>query len=93
MPIILNLTTCEYFIANNAEEQMYYLQKLLNHKPPTETLDWKWHSTFTVFKSVIRWNRTDKIVTVPSTAENHVFTYKNKYHLISINNYSEEVLV
>lgn len=90
MSIILNLTTSEYFIVNNAEEQMYYLKKLLNHKPPTESLDWKWVSTYTVFKSVIRWNRTDTIVSVPSTAENYVLTScKNKYHQISINSSGE----
>ena len=53
MPLILNLITREYFIANNEEEQNMYLKKLLNHKSPTLSLDWKCISTHTIFKSVI----------------------------------------
>ena len=82
MPIILNLNTTEYFITNNEQEKTYYLKKLLNHTPPTESLDWKVnvYNTHTYFKSVIRWDRTDKIIIVPQNTEPFIlntFKYKN----------------
>jgi hypothetical protein len=82
MPIILNLNTTEYFITNNEQEKTYYLKKLLNHTPPTVSLDWKVnvYNTHTYFKSVIRWDRTDKIIIVPQNTEPFIlntFKYKN----------------
>jgi hypothetical protein len=86
MPVILNLNTNEYFIANNEEEKTYYLKKLLNHTSTTISLDWKVkYHTYEYFKSVIRWNRTDKIIIVPQNTEAFIlntFKYKN----ISIDN-------
>lgn len=90
MPIILNLTTREYFISNNEEDQNIYLKKLLNHKPPTLSLDWKCICRYTKFKSVVEWNRTNKIIIVPSTIESFVL-YNTNYEHISIN-YSGKVL-
>ena len=81
MPFILNLNTNEYFITNNEEEKTYYLKKLLNHTQPIESLDWKIkYHIYTYFKSVIRWERTDKIIMVPQNTEPHIlntFKYKN----------------
>ena len=85
MPIILNLITREYFISNNQQEQNIYLKKLLNHKPPTLSLDWKCVSNYIVFKSVIQWNRTDNIIIVPLNIELYILNNKNYQH-ISINN-------
>jgi hypothetical protein len=79
MTIILNLITNEYFISNDEKEQNIYLKKLLNHKPPTLSLDWKCVSTYTVFKSVVMWDRADKIIIVPSCIELsilHLFTFQ-----------------
>jgi hypothetical protein len=83
MPLILNLNTNEYFFTNNEEEKTYYLKKLLNHTQPSESLDWKvtyHYHIYTYFKSVIRWDRTDKIIIVPKTTEPYIlntFKYKN----------------
>ena len=90
MPVVLNLTTREYFIPNGHEEQTIYLKKLLNHKEPTLSLDWKCVSTNTTFKSVVMWNRTDKIIIVPPNTESHILNNKDYQH-ISIN-YSGKVL-
>ena len=90
MPIILNLITREYFISNDEQDQNIYLKKLLNHKPPTLSLDWKCVSRYTIFKSVVEWNRTDKIIIVPSTIESTVLN-NTYYEHISIN-YSGKVL-
>jgi hypothetical protein len=90
MSLILNLITREYFISNNEKEQNIYLKKLLNHKPHTLSLEWKCVSTYTVFKSVIKWNRTDKIIIVPPNIKAHILNNTN-YQLISIN-YSGNVL-
>lgn len=84
MPIILNTDSREYFVSNNEQEQTIYLKKLLNHKPPTLSLDWKCVFPYTVFKSVIRWNKTDKIIIVPSNIEAYVLRNYNYQH-ISIN--------
>ena len=89
MPIILNLIAREYFISNDEEEQNIYLKKLLNHKSPTLSLDWTCVSIHTIFKSVIEWNRTDKIIIVPPNTEAHILNNKNYQH-ISIN-YSGKV--
>jgi hypothetical protein len=76
---------------NSHEEQTIYLKKLLNHKEPTLSLDWKCVSTTnTIFKSVVMWNRTDKIITIPPNTETYVLNHKN-YQRISIN-YSGNVL-
>jgi hypothetical protein len=88
MPIILNLNTNEYFFTNNEEEKTYYLKKLLKNTPPTANLDWKvtyydnmyTDNMYTYFKSVIRWDRTDKIIIVPQNTEPFIlntFKYKN----------------
>ena len=83
MPIILNLNTNEYFIANNEQEKTYYLKKLLNHKSSTISLEWKVsysNNIYEYFKSVIMWNRTDKIIIVPPNTEPFIlntFKYKN----------------
>ena len=87
MPFILNLNTNEYFFTNNEEEKTYYLKKLLKHKMPTLSLDWKVTVnycdnmyTYTYFKSVIEWDRTDKIIIVPQNTEPYIlnnFKYKN----------------
>lgn len=83
MPFILNFNKNEYFIANNEEEKTYYLKKLLNHTPPTLSLDWKvtyCDNMYIYFKSVIRWDRTDKIIIVPHNTEPYIlntFKYKN----------------
>lgn len=90
MPIILNLITREYFISNDEEEQNIYLKKLLNHKQPTLSLDWKCIPIHTIFKSVVRWNKTDKIIIVPSNTETYILNNKRFEH-ISIN-YSGKVL-
>jgi hypothetical protein len=91
MPIILNLTTGEYFISNDEAEQTIYLKKLLNYKPPTLSLDWKCISTtYTSFKNVIRWKRIDKIIIVPSNIETYILNNR-KYQHISIN-YSGNVV-
>jgi hypothetical protein len=80
---ILNLNTNEYFITNNEQEKTYYLKKLLNHTPPTLSVDWKVtysNNRYPHFKSVIRWDRTDKIILVPQTTEPYIldtFKYKN----------------
>ena len=91
MPIVLNKDTREYFVSDNEQEQHTYLKKLLNHnKPITLSLDLKSVCTHTVFKSAIRWNRTDQIIIVPSSIETSVLNNKNYQH-ISIN-YSGNVL-
>ena len=83
MPFILNLNTNEYFFTNNEEEKTYYLKKLLNHKQSTISLDWKVtyaNNIYTYFKSVIMWDRTDKIIIVPQNTEPFIlntFKYKN----------------
>ena len=83
MPIILNSNTNEYFVTNNEEEKTYYLKKLLNHKQSTISLDWKVtyaNNIYTYFKSVIMWDRTDKIIIVPQNTEPFIlntFKYKN----------------
>ena len=84
MTIILNLTTKEYFVTNSETEQQNYLKKLLLHIPPTLLLDWKSDTYFTIFKSVIRWNRSDRIIIVPHSTETYVLENKNYAH-ISIN--------
>ena len=83
MPIILNLDVKQYFIANDEKEQNIYLKKLLNYKQPT-LLDWKCKSTYISFKSVIEWNKTDKIIIVPSKIESEILKNTNYQH-ISIN--------
>jgi len=85
MTIILNLTTREYFISNDEQEQKMYLKKLLNHKPPTLSLNWKCISRYTAFKSVVEWKRTDKIVMIPLHMESQILTNKQYYQHISIN--------
>ena len=85
MTIILNLTTREYFIPKDEQEQNMYLKKLLKHKPPTLSLDWKCVSTYTAFKSVVNWNRTDKIVMIPSRMESQILINKQYYQHISMN--------
>jgi hypothetical protein len=86
MPIILNLITREYFIANDKKEQNMYLRKLLSREALEEfQICWKYVSTITIFKSVVEWNRTDKIIEVPPHIENFVLNNK-KYHQISIIN-------
>jgi len=86
MPIILNLITREYFIANDKKEQNMYLRKLLSRDTLEEfQICWKHVSTITIFKSVVEWNRTDKIIEVPQHIENFVLNNK-KYHQISIIN-------
>jgi hypothetical protein len=83
MPFILNLNTNEFFITNNEKEKTYYLKKLLNHKPDTISLDWKVtyaNNIHAYFKSVISWERTDKIIIVPENTEPFIlntFKYKN----------------
>ena len=87
----VNKDTREYFVSDNEQAQHTYLKKLLNHnKPLTLSLDWKSVCTHTVFKSAIRWNRTDQIIIVPSSIETSVLNNKNYQH-ISIN-YSGNVL-
>jgi hypothetical protein len=92
MPIILNLITREYFIANDKKEQNMYLKKLLSRVTLEEfQICWKYVSTITTFKSVIEWNRTDKIIEVPPHIENFVLNNK-KYHQISLINLEFEPL-
>ena len=84
MPIILNLITREYFIANDKKEQNMYLRKLLSRDTLEEfQICWKYVSTITIFKSVVEWNRTDKIIEVPPHIENFVLN-NNQYHQISL---------
>lgn len=86
MPIILNLKTREYFIATDEQEQHFYLKKLLNHRTPTLSFDWIYISyKYKSFKTVIRWERTDKIIIVPSEIESYILNTKNNYKQISIN--------
>jgi hypothetical protein len=93
MPIILNSNTNEYFITNNEQEKTDYLKKLLNHKPPPTTLDWKVkYHTYAYFKSCIRWDRTDKIILVPPNTEPFILKNTFKYKNISID-YSGNALV
>jgi hypothetical protein len=89
MPIILNLITREYFIANDKKEQNMYLRKLLSRDTLEEfQICWKHVSTITIFKSVVEWNRTDKIIEVPQHIENFVLNNK-QYHQISLINHLE----
>ena len=82
MPIILNLITREYFIANDKKDM--YLRKLLSCDTLEEfQICWKYISKITIFKSVIEWNRTDKIIEVPPHIENFVLNNK-QYHRISL---------
>jgi len=86
MQIILKLINREYFIANDKKEQNMYLRKLLSRDTLEEfQICWKHVSTITIFKSVVEWNRTDKIIEVPPHIENFVLNNK-KYHQISIIN-------
>lgn len=79
MPIILNMNVNEYFFATNENEQKKYLRKLLNHKYPNHNLlDWKVEGRYKSFKSIIRWNNTDKIIYVPSHIESYILA--NKYY-------------
>ena len=79
MSIVLNLTTLEFFIATDERAQTMYLKKLLTRRPPS-SLDWKYYNgAYTIFKSVIEWNRTDKIVIVPPHIESHMLLKNYKY--------------
>ena len=89
MTIVLNLNTREYFITNNKIDQNEYFKKLLNHNSST-LLDWKCVSSYTSFKSVIEWNRLDKIIVVPQEIEPYILNNK-KYQYIS-RNYSGNAL-
>ena len=55
---------------------------MLSHKPPTPLLEWKvtYSNKIAYYKSVILWERADKIILVPQTTEPFIlktFKYKN----------------
>ena len=60
MPIILNLTTREYFISNDEEHQNIYLKKLLELLTPPDK------------ERYSHWFRGDKIVFCPQNLYNYV---------------------
>jgi hypothetical protein len=91
MSVILNLKTNQYFIANDEIEQNRYLTKMLNHQQPP-LLEWKCNGFYTSFKSVIRWNRTDKIIIVPSEeVEQYIFENKNYEQITLLQSESESL--
>lgn len=83
MPIILNLDSKEYFISNNEDERTLYLKKLLKTELSIYNVVWAWGKDGGILKSVIAWNRDDKIVIVPQHLEDYVLEHRY-YNRISL---------
>jgi DNA polymerase III alpha subunit (gram-positive type) len=92
--IVLNLTENEYIICDSIEEQQHIIRKLLSHKEPTSSLDWKVTGIITYYKSVIRWEKNHKIILVPSNIEQFVLKNKHYNHisLIASTRGDEEII-